>query len=68
MKNFQVRYNVITSIHKQKSKHYTGKIQMRFTLLYAIFVETVQKIVVASCGTCNFHVGWISTEHDPRSS
>jgi len=45
-----------------------GKIQMRFTMLYAIFAETVQKIAVASHRTCHFHVGWISTEHDPRSS
>jgi len=41
---------------------------MRFTLLYTIFVERVQKIIVASRWTCHFHIGWISTEHDPRSS
>jgi len=44
-----------------------GKIQMRFTLLYMIFVETAQKIVEASHWTCHFHVGWISSEHDPSS-
>jgi hypothetical protein len=42
MKNFQFRYNVIPGIHTQKSKHYMGKTKMRFTLLYAIFVDSAE--------------------------